>query len=143
MKNTPKTLTLSAKAPRPAAAPLAVPKTTLSYFIDNAQANPEATVTTAPTVVTVVKKSRSRLAAVPPADAPAEAPVAEAALGGDRDVGERLREVRHAESLVAVVELGVLRQQRVGLVGRGRVERRRLADDVAETACWKKWRRKA
>ena len=76
MKNTPKTLTLSAKAPRPAAAPLAVPKTTLSYFIDNAQANPEATVTTAPTVVTVVKKSRSRLAAVPPADAAVEAPVA-------------------------------------------------------------------
>ncbi len=76
MKNTPKTLTLSAKAPRPAAAPLAVPKTTLSYFIDNAQANPEATVTTAPTVVTVVKKSRSRLAAVPPAGAAVEAPVA-------------------------------------------------------------------
>ncbi|HEU4816120.1 RNA polymerase sigma factor RpoD [Janthinobacterium sp.] len=76
MKNTPKTLTLSAKAPRPAAAPLAVPKTTLSYFIDNAQANPEATVTTAPTVVTVVKKSRSRLAAVPPAEPAAEAPAA-------------------------------------------------------------------
>src|SRR5450830_579344 len=76
MKNTPKTLTLSAKAPRPAAAPLAVPKTPLSYFIDNAQDNPEATVTTAPTVVTVVKKSRSRLAAVPPAESAAEAPVA-------------------------------------------------------------------
>ena len=80
MKNTPKTLTLSAKAPRPAAAPLAVPKTTLSYFIDNAQANPEATVTTAPTVVTVVKKSRSRLAAVPPAESAAEAPVAAAVV---------------------------------------------------------------
>ena len=76
MKNTPKTLTLSAKAPRPASAQLAVPKTTLSYFIDNAQANPEATVTTAPTVVTVVKKSRSRLAAVPPAETVAEAPAA-------------------------------------------------------------------
>ena len=75
MKNTPKTLTLSAKAPRPASAQLAVPKTTLSYFIDNAQANPEATVAT-PTVVTVVKKSRSRLAAVPPLDFAAEAPVA-------------------------------------------------------------------
>ena len=75
MKNTPKTLTLSAKAPRPASAQLAVPKTTLSYFIDNAQANPEATVVT-PTVVTVVKKSRSRLAAVPPLDFAAEAPVA-------------------------------------------------------------------
>ena len=75
MKNTPKTLTLSAKAPRPASAQLAVPKTTLSYFIDNAQANPEATVVT-PTVVTVVKKSRSRLAAVPPLEFAAEAPVA-------------------------------------------------------------------
>ena len=75
MKNTPKTLTLSAKAPRPASAQLAVPKTTLSYFIDNAQANPEATVVT-PTVVTVVKKNRSRLAAVPPLDFAAEAPVA-------------------------------------------------------------------
>ena len=77
MKNTPKTLTLSAKAPRPASAQLAVPKTTLSYFIDNAQANPEATVVT-PTVVTVVKKSRSRLAAVPPVDAVADAPAASA-----------------------------------------------------------------
>ncbi|OYO25854.1 RNA polymerase sigma factor RpoD [Janthinobacterium sp. PC23-8] len=75
MKNTPKTLTLSAKAPRPASAQLAVPKTTLSYFIDNAQANPEATVVT-PTVVTVVKKSRSRLAAVPPLDIAVEAPAA-------------------------------------------------------------------
>ena len=78
MKNTPKTLTLSVKAPRPASAQLAVPKTTLSYFIDNAQANPEATVVT-PTVVTVVKKSRSRLAAVPPLDAGVEAPAAVAA----------------------------------------------------------------
>ena len=73
MKNTPKTLTLSVKAPRPAAAQLAVPKTTLSYFIDNAQANPEATVVT-PTVVTVVKKSRSRLAAVPPQEVAVETP---------------------------------------------------------------------
>jgi len=81
MKNTPKTLTLSAKAPRPASAPLAVPKTTLSYYIDNAQANPEAAVATVttPTVVTVVKKSRSRLAAVPPADAVAAAEVPAAA----------------------------------------------------------------
>ncbi|MNQ15788.1 RNA polymerase sigma factor RpoD [compost metagenome] len=88
MKNTPKTLTLSAKAPRPAAAPLAVPKTTLSYFIDNAQANPEATVTTAPTVVTVVKKSRSRLAAVPPADTAAEADVSAPAAEAVADVTE-------------------------------------------------------
>ena len=60
MKNTPKTLTLSAKAPRPASAQLAVPKTTLSYFIDNTQADN----TQAPNMVTVVKKTRSRLAAV-------------------------------------------------------------------------------
>src|SRR5450830_35934 len=86
MKNTPKTLTLSAKAPRPASAQLAVPKTTLSYFIDNAQANPEAPATT-PTVVTVVKKSRSRLA-VPPADAAPEAPAAEAAVEAVADAAE-------------------------------------------------------
>src|SRR5471032_1082357 len=86
MKNTPKTLTLSAKAPRPASAQLAVPKTTLSYFIDNAQANPEAPATT-PTVVTVVKKSRSRLA-VPPADAAPEAPAAEAVVEAVADVAE-------------------------------------------------------
>ncbi len=52
MNDTPKTLTLSAKAPRPSSAQLVVPKTTLSYFIDSTQA---------PTKVTVVKKSRSRL----------------------------------------------------------------------------------
>jgi RNA polymerase primary sigma factor len=56
MTKTPKTLTLSAKAPRSSAAQLAVPKTTLSYVIDNAQE--------AAGKVTVVKKTRSRLAAV-------------------------------------------------------------------------------
>jgi RNA polymerase primary sigma factor len=75
MKNTPKTLTLSPKAPRTTTAQLAVPKTTLSYFIDNTQA---------PTKVTVVKKTRSRLAAVTPQDAAGaaghDAPVAEMAL---------------------------------------------------------------
>src|SRR5471032_2866695 len=86
MKNTPKTLTLSAKAPRPASAQLAVPKTTLSYFIDNAQANPEAPATT-PTVVTVVKKSRSRLA-VPPVDAAPEAPAAEPVVEAVTDAAE-------------------------------------------------------
>src|SRR5450830_1032472 len=86
MKNTPKTLTLSAKAPRPASAQLAVPKTTLSYFIDNAQANPEALATT-PTVVTVVKKSRSRLA-VPPVDAAPEAPAAEPVVEAVTDAAE-------------------------------------------------------
>ena len=87
MKNTPKTLTLSVKAPRPASAQLAVPKTTLSYFIDNAQANPEATVVT-PTVVTVVKKSRSRLAAVPPLDGAVEAPAAVAAESAAEPVAD-------------------------------------------------------
>jgi RNA polymerase primary sigma factor len=55
-KNTAKTLTLTAKkaAPRKVAAPLAVPKTATSYFLDT-----EA----APTVTVV--KSRSRLAVVP------------------------------------------------------------------------------
>src|SRR5215217_4605990 len=51
---TPKTLTLSTKKPRAEAAPLTVPKTTLSYVIDNAQE--------AAGKVTVVKKKTSRLA---------------------------------------------------------------------------------
>ena len=60
MTKTPKTLTLSTKAPRAKTAELAVPKTTLSYVIDNAQE--------AAGKVTVVKKTRSRLAAVAAAD---------------------------------------------------------------------------
>ena len=63
----PKTLTLSAKkstGSSTTSAPLAVPKTSLSYVIDNAQEEAGK--------VTVVKKSR-RLAAVPAADAPVEA----------------------------------------------------------------------
>ena len=74
MKNTPKTLTLSAKVPRPSGtAPVAAKPTassTVSYFIDNTQAA---------TKVTVVKKSRLRLATpteqAPDASAPASAPV--------------------------------------------------------------------
>ncbi|MGB9989153.1 RNA polymerase sigma factor RpoD [Pseudoduganella rhizocola] len=67
MTKTPKTLTLSAKKPRAAAAPLAVTKTTLAYVIDNAQEEAGK--------VTVVKKTRSRLAAVAvPETAAAEAP---------------------------------------------------------------------
>ena len=54
---TPKTLTLSTKKPRAEAAPLTVPKTTLSYVIDNAQE--------AAGKVTVVKKKTSRLAVLP------------------------------------------------------------------------------
>ncbi len=63
----PKTLTLSAKkstGSSTTSAPLAVPKTSLSYVIDNAQEEAGK--------VTVVKKSR-RLAAVPAAEAPVEA----------------------------------------------------------------------
>ncbi|MBB3223975.1 RNA polymerase sigma factor RpoD [Pseudoduganella umbonata] len=69
---TPKTLTLSTKKPRAEAAPLTVPKTTLSYVIDNAQE--------AAGKVTVVKKKTSRLAVLP-GDEPvlADAPVAESA----------------------------------------------------------------
>jgi len=48
MTKTPKTLTLSVKTARPSSAPLVVPKTTLSYVIDNAQE--------AASKVTVVKK---------------------------------------------------------------------------------------
>ncbi|NVE00565.1 RNA polymerase sigma factor RpoD [Massilia sp. BJB1822] len=68
MTKTPKTLTLSAK-PRTASAQLAVPKTSLSYVIDNAQ---EA----AGKPVTVVKKTRSRLAAVAADDVAVAAPEA-------------------------------------------------------------------
>ncbi|MES2740323.1 MAG: RNA polymerase sigma factor RpoD [Pseudomonadota bacterium] len=81
MKNTPKTLTLSVKTPRPGTAQLAVPKTTLSYFIDNDQAP-------TPSKVTVVKKSRSRLAPVggAPNDVAAVLPAAEAGANeGARD----------------------------------------------------------
>jgi RNA polymerase primary sigma factor len=91
---TPKTLTLSAKKPRAEAAPLTVPKTTLSYVIDNAQ---EAT-----GKVTVVKKKTSRLAALQAAepvtaDAPvAEAPVAEAAAAAVPAADEPKKAVRKA-----------------------------------------------
>ena len=71
MKNTPKTLTLSVRAPRASTDQLAVTKTNLSYFIDNTQA---------PTKVTVVKKARSRLVTVVdtvPAMLPAEFQVAD------------------------------------------------------------------
>ena len=57
-KSTPKTLTLSTKASkstRSSAAPLVVPKTTLTYVIDNAQETAGS--------VTVVKKKSSRLSA--------------------------------------------------------------------------------
>ncbi|HEX5344402.1 MAG TPA: RNA polymerase sigma factor RpoD [Duganella sp.] len=66
----PKTLTLSVKKPtRASAAPLVVPKTTLSYVIDNEEAASK---------VTVVKK-KTRLSAAAEAAAAAEAPAAEVA----------------------------------------------------------------
>ncbi|HEU4843900.1 MAG TPA: sigma-70 family RNA polymerase sigma factor, partial [Burkholderiaceae bacterium] len=68
MTKTPKTLTLSVKAARTSSAPLVVPKTTLSYVIENAQE--------AAGKVTVVKKKSSRLATV----AAAEAAAAEASV---------------------------------------------------------------
>ncbi len=66
MTKTPKTLTLSVKTARTSSAPLVVPKTTLSYVIDNAQE--------AASKVTVVKK-KTRLSAAAEA-AQAEAQVA-------------------------------------------------------------------
>nr|WP_315397897.1 RNA polymerase sigma factor RpoD [uncultured Duganella sp.] len=66
MTKTPKTLTLSVKTARTSSAPLVVPKTTLSYVIDNAQE--------AASKVTVVKK-KTRLSAAAEA-AQAEALVA-------------------------------------------------------------------
>ncbi|WP_194711484.1 RNA polymerase sigma factor RpoD [Noviherbaspirillum soli] len=80
MKNTPKTLTLSAKTVKPAATTAAQPKATLVEPLDPAQ-------TAAP--VTVVRK-RSRLVSQPEAAAPApvaqgnEAPAAAAAAGAAR-----------------------------------------------------------
>ncbi|MBQ5942093.1 RNA polymerase sigma factor RpoD [Massilia sp. AB1] len=67
MKNTAKTLTLTAKkAPAKSSAPLAVPKTATSYFLE----------TEAAAKVTVVK-TRSRLASLKTAEAQAGEPVAE------------------------------------------------------------------
>jgi RNA polymerase primary sigma factor len=80
MKNTPKTLTLSAKVPRPSGTAQAVAKptvsSTVSYFIDNTQA-----ATQVATKVTVVKKSRLRLA-VPAEAVDAASGAASAASSG-------------------------------------------------------------
>ncbi|MYN19799.1 RNA polymerase sigma factor RpoD [Rugamonas sp. FT107W] len=76
MTKTPKTLTLSVKAARTSSAPLVVPKTTLSYVIDNAQE--------AASKVTVVKK-KTRLSAAAEA-AQAEAQVAVQADASDAPI---------------------------------------------------------
>ncbi|WP_338758836.1 RNA polymerase sigma factor RpoD [Massilia sp. METH4] len=86
---TPKTLTLSTKKPRAEAAPLTVPKTTLSYVIDNAQE--------AAGKVTVVKKKTSRLAALQPGEpGGAEEFVAESAAPEVTAVEEPKKAVRKA-----------------------------------------------
>ncbi|WP_028103938.1 RNA polymerase sigma factor RpoD [Pseudoduganella violaceinigra] len=91
----PKTLTLSAKKSTGSAttsAPLAVPKTSLSYVIDNAQEEAGK--------VTVVKKTRSRLAAVPAVETPVEAE------SGDAVVKARARKTAAAKpvSLAIIAE---------------------------------------
>ncbi|NRR28705.1 RNA polymerase sigma factor RpoD [Oxalobacteraceae bacterium] len=78
MTKTPKTITLSVKAARTSSAPLVVPKTTLSYVIDNAQE--------AAGKVTVVKKKSSRLAAVAAADSASADVMPEALLADAADV---------------------------------------------------------
>ncbi|MQA38775.1 RNA polymerase sigma factor RpoD [Rugamonas aquatica] len=70
MTKTPKTLTLSVKAARTSSAPLVVPKTTLSYVIDNAQE--------AASKVTVVKKKTRLSAAAEAAQAEAQVAVQQA-----------------------------------------------------------------
>jgi RNA polymerase primary sigma factor len=78
MKNTPKTLTLSPKAPRTSSPQTAAskPAPAVSYIIDNAQAA---------TKVTVVKKSRSRLAV-----AEVELPVEQAAAPAEKAPAEKV-----------------------------------------------------
>jgi RNA polymerase primary sigma factor len=81
----PKTLTLSVKKPtRASAAPLVVPKTTLSYVIDNEEAASK---------VMVVKK-KTRLSAAAEAAAQVEAPEAEvAAVAGVADESAKVTKV--------------------------------------------------
>ena len=78
MTKTPKTLTLSVKAPKTSrsnSAPLVVPKTTLSYVIENAQE--------AAGKVTVVKKKTSRLTAAAAAETAPLDGVAEASVAAE------------------------------------------------------------
>ncbi|MBA5686817.1 RNA polymerase sigma factor RpoD [Rugamonas apoptosis] len=94
MTKTPKTLTLSVKAARTSSAPLVVPKTTLSYVIENAQE--------AAGKVTVVKKKSSRLAAV----AAAEAVTAEASVATDASAkAPTVKVARKAGAASAAVSL--------------------------------------
>jgi RNA polymerase primary sigma factor len=98
MTKTPKTLTLSvkaAKAARSTAAPLVVPKTTLSYVIDNAQE--------AAGKVTVVKKKSSRLAAAAAAEAAPMDAVAEASVATDAPA--KVKVARKSGAAAAAVSL--------------------------------------
>ncbi|WP_374358878.1 RNA polymerase sigma factor RpoD [Pseudoduganella danionis] len=89
MTKTPKTLTLSGKAARSSSATLVVPKTTLSYVIDNAQE--------AASKVTVVKK-KTRLSAA--AEAADTAVATQAATSADAPV-KAVRVSRKAAAPVA------------------------------------------
>jgi RNA polymerase primary sigma factor len=87
MTKTPKTLTLSVKkASRASSAPLVVPKTTLSYVIDNAQE--------AASKVTVVKK-KTRLSAA------AEAAQAEAQVAVEADTPVKVKVARKSAAVAA------------------------------------------
>ncbi len=106
MKNPAKTLTLTtAKAPRASTAQLAVPKTTLSYFLEN----PETAST-----VTVVKKSRSRLAVLPGAEEAqvAVAPPSQAAAQVDAPVAATQAASDVPDADVAVVKVPTVVRKR-------------------------------
>ncbi|MYN44560.1 RNA polymerase sigma factor RpoD [Pseudoduganella sp. FT93W] len=92
MTKTPKTLTLSGKAARSSSATLVVPKTTLSYVIDNAQE--------AASKVTVVKK-KTRLSAA--AEAADTAVASQAATSADAPV-KAVRVSRKAAAPVAAAD---------------------------------------
>ena len=85
MKNTAKTLTLTAKkAPAKTSAPLAVPKTATSYFLETEAAAKVTVVKTRSRLATLKAQADAILAAgAPVADAPAAAPVVEQAPAAD------------------------------------------------------------
>ena len=77
MKNTAKTLTLTAKkAPAKASAPLAVPKTATSYFLETEAAAKVTVVKTRSRLATLKAQADAILAAGGPAPEPVAAPVA-------------------------------------------------------------------
>ncbi|AVR96221.1 RNA polymerase sigma factor RpoD [Pseudoduganella armeniaca] len=107
---TPKTLTLSAKKPRTEAAPLAVPKTTLSYVIDNAQE--------AAGKVTVVKKTtRARLVAVPGAAEAAPVAAVETQAAAVADVASAAVEAAPKAPVVRVRKAKLDKSAAAGAAG--------------------------